>query len=263
MLDAIILGLVEGLTEFLPVSSTGHLLIAQSLLGHKQSDAFNIAIQMGPILAVTVVFWRRLWELATGLGQQDTRDEAMKLLASFALTGAAGLMAKKLGLELPETVFPVALATLLGAFFIFWAEKRAHSHALSEKITWGIAVAVACGQVLAMVFPGTSRSGAAVIAALLLGLARPAAVRFAFLVGIPTLLSAGLFEIKDAVEAGQAASLLTMESIVAFSVATITAWLSVVWLLKFVQTRDFTVFAWYRIVLGTALIGLVFAGVLQ
>lgn len=263
MLDAIILGLVEGLTEFLPVSSTGHLLIAQSLLGSKQSDAFNIAIQMGPILAVTVVFWKRLVELATGFRNRETREEAIKLCASFGLTGAAGLVAKKLGMELPETVLPVALATLIGAFVIFWAEKRAHAHVLSEKITWGIAVAVAAGQVLAMVFPGTSRSGAAVIAALLLGLARPAAVRFAFLVGIPTLLSAGLFEIKGAVEDGQASTLLSAEAMVAFVVATVTAWLSVVWLLKFVQTRDFRPFAWYRIALGSLLIGLVAMGYLQ
>lgn len=263
MIDAIILGLVEGLTEFLPVSSTGHLLIVQALLKSHQSDAFNIAIQMGPILAVTVVFWRHLWDLATGLNNPVKRDEAIKLCASFGLTGAAGLVAKKLGLELPESVLPVAIATLVGAFVILWAEKKAHAHALSEKITWAVAVAVAAGQVLAMVFPGTSRSGAAVIAALLLGLARPAAVRFAFLVGIPTLLSAGVLEIKDAIEAGQAASLMTLESIVAFVVATVTAWLSVVWLLKFVQTRDFKPFAWYRLGLGVVLIGLVTAGFIK
>jgi undecaprenyl-diphosphatase len=263
MIDAIILGLVEGITEFLPVSSTGHLLITQAILGRQQSDAFNIAIQMGPIIACTLVFWRHILELVTGFHKPDNRDEVFKLLASFGLTGAAGLIAKKLGMELPETVLPVALATLIGAFVIFAVERRAHSHTLSNTITWGVAVAVACGQVLAMVFPGTSRSGAAVMAALLLGLARPAAVRFAFLVGIPTLLSAGCLELKDAIEAGQGAALLSAESLVAFAVATITAWISVVWLMKFVQKSDFKVFAWYRLVLGCALIALVIAGILK
>ena len=263
MLDAIILGLVEGFTEFLPVSSTGHLLIAQAILKTPQSQAFNIAIQMGPILAVTAVFWRHLWELATGLKKPAIRDEAIKICASFGLTGVAGLMAKKLGMELPESVFPVAIATLLGAFVIFWSENKAKSGVFSDKITWAVVVAVAAGQVLAMVFPGTSRSGAAIIAALLLGLARPAAVRFAFLVGIPTLLSAGCLELKDAFEKGQGATLLTPESLVAFAVATLTAWLSVVWLLKFVQTRNFVPFAWYRLALGFVLVGLVGFGVLQ
>jgi len=263
MIDAIILGLVEGITEFLPVSSTGHLLIVQSLLKNQQTDAFNIAIQMGPILAVTVVFWKHLWELATGLRNPAKRDEAIKLCASFGLTGAAGLVAKKMGLELPEHVLPVALATLIGALVIFWVERKARSTKASETITWGIVVVVAIGQVLAMVFPGTSRSGAAVMAALLLGLSRPAAVRFAFLVGIPTLLAAGCLEIKEAVEKGQAASLLSLESIVAFVIATVTAWLSVVWLLKFVQTRDFKPFAWYRLALGGVLLALVAAGILH
>lgn len=263
MFDAIILGLVEGLTEFLPVSSTGHLLIAQALLKNPQSDAFNIAIQMGPILAVTLVFWKRLVELATGFGNPDTRDEAIKLCASFALTGAAGLVAKKLGLELPESVVPVALATFIGGGVIFWAERRAASRVLSDRITWGVAVAVAAGQVLAMVFPGTSRSGAAVIAALLLGLARPTAVRFAFLVGIPTLLSAGALELKEAIEAGQGPALLAPSALVAFVVATLTAWISVIWLLRFVQTRDFRPFAWYRLGLGTLLLALVGMGFLH
>ena len=247
---AVVLGLVEGLTEFLPVSSTGHLLIAQAWLGRAQSDAFTIAIQVGPILAVTAVFWRHLLALATGLGRPEPRDEALKLAACFGLTAIAGLAAKKLGLTLPDSVTPVALATLLGGVVIFWAERRAHRRELSDRITWGVVAAVAAGQALAMVFPGTSRSGAAVIAALLLGVSRPAAVRFAFLVGIPTLLAAGAVEIKDAVDAGQAAALIAPASLLAFAVATLTAWVSVVWLLRFVQTRDFRPFAWYRIALG-------------
>lgn len=263
MIDAILLGLTEGLTEFLPVSSTGHLLIVQAFLGAQQSSAFNIAIQMGPILAVMLVFRKHLLDLAFGLRDPLKRDEVIKIGASFALTGVAGLIAKKLEMELPESVVPVALATLIGALVIFWVERRAIHQTLSNRISWAVVVAVAVGQVLAMVFPGTSRSGAAVMAALLLGLARPAAVQFAFLVGIPTLLSAGALEIKDAIENGEGASLMTTEALVAFAVATLTAWISVVWLMKFVQTRDFKPFAWYRLFLGIGLLVLVQIGLLQ
>lgn len=263
MLTAILIGLVEGLTEFLPVSSTGHLLIIQSLLDAPQSDAFNVLIQIGPIVAACLVFWPDIVRLLTGWKRPVDRDELIKLGASFGLTGLGGLIAKKLGLQLPETVLPVAIATLLGAFVIFWVEKHARTRELEHHITWRVVVALAAGQLLAAMFPGTSRSGAAVMAALLVGLSRPAAVRCAFLVGIPTMFAAGALQLKEAVEAGQAAALLAPSALVAFAVATVTAWLSVVWLLRFVQTRDFIPFAWYRVALGVLLLVLVGAGVLR
>ncbi len=263
MFEAILIGLVEGLTEFLPVSSTGHLLIIQSLLDSHRSDAFNVLIQVGPIVAAMLVFWRDIVRLLTGWNNPADRDEAIKLAASVALTGAGGLLAKKLGLELPETVVPVALAAIIGALAIFWIEKKARAKDLSPVLSWSVAIAMACGQLLAAVFPGTSRSGAAVMAALLLGLARPQAVRAAFLVGIPTMFAAGGLELKNAIEAGQAAALLAPDAIVAFVVATITAWLSVVWLLRFVQTRDFVPFAWYRVGLGVVLLAMVGLGLLH
>lgn len=261
MFDAILIGLVEGLTEFLPVSSTGHLLITQSLLGTHQSDSFNVLIQVGPIVAATLVFWPDIVRLLTGWKDPVNRDEAMKLAFSFFLTGVGGLLAKKLGLELPETVLPVAIATLLGAFVIFGVERHARKIIFTDKLSWGAAAAIAAGQLLAAVFPGTSRSGAAVMAALLLGLSRPAAVRSAFLVGIPTMFAAGGWELKEAIELGQGAALLAPDALVAFAVATVSAWLSVVWLLRFVQTRDFIPFAWYRLGLGLLLLGLVGFGV--
>ncbi len=256
IVKAAVLGIVEGVTEFLPVSSTGHLLIAESLLDYHQSDAFNVLIQVGPIIAVTLVFWRHILTLLTTLGDPRSRDEIIKLAASFILTGIGGLTAKKLGLKLPETVLPIAVATLAGAVAIFWIERRVKGKALVETISWPVVVAVAAGQLLAAVFPGTSRSGAAVMAALLIGVARPSAVRFAFLVGIPTMFAAGALQLKSAISAGQASTLVTPEAIVAFVVATVTAWLSVVWLLRFVQTRDFTPFAWYRIGLGIVMLAL-------
>lgn len=263
MFSAIILGIVEGLTEFLPVSSTGHLLIAEHFLGTHQSDAFNVLIQIGPILAVCLVFWKDILNLFTGLKNSDTRDEFIKLTVAFFLTGVFGLAAKKLGLELPETVLPIALALVIGGVIIFIAERLVKDKELSNKYTWGVVIAVAVSQLIAAIFPGTSRSGAVVIAALLLGISRPAAVRFAFLVGIPTMFAAGALQLKDAIELGQAAELVAPASIAAFAVATITAWVSVVWLLKFVQTNTFKPFGWYRIIFGGILLILVATGVMQ
>jgi undecaprenyl-diphosphatase len=262
-ISAIVLGIVEGITEFLPVSSTGHLLIAEGMLNSHQTDAFNVLIQVGPIVAVTLVFWKYILGLVTGLGDAKKRDEVIKLAASFIITGAGGLIATKLGLKLPETVLPIAVATLVGGAAIFFIEQLAKKKTLTETITWPVAVAVALGQLLAAVFPGTSRSGAAVMAALLLGLSRPAAVRFAFLVGIPTMFAAGALEIKKTIDLGQAATLTAPATIVAFAIATVTAWLSVLWLLKYVQTRNFIPFVWYRFLLGGVLIGLLAGNVLK
>jgi len=261
--NAIILGIVEGITEFLPVSSTGHLLIVQSILGCQKSDAFNVLIQVGPIVAVTLVFWKHITELITGFGTKEKRDEVFKLAGCFLLTGIGGLSAKKLGLELPETVLPIAIATLIGGAIILLIERRVKNRTLNDIVTWPIVVAVAMAQLLAAIFPGTSRSGAAVMAALVLGLSRPAAVRFAFLVGIPTMFAAGALQIKESVELGQSAALLAPDVITAFVVATLTAWLSVIWLLKFVQTRNFIPFVWYRFILGGTMLGLLAANVLK
>ena len=261
-LNAVILGIVEGVTEFLPVSSTGHLLIAEHLLKVHKSDAFNVLIQVGPIFAVTLVFWKDILKFATGLGDKETRDEFVKLAVSFMLTCIAGFIAKKSGLKLPETVLPIMAATIAGAFVIVWVEWRVKGRTLGDTVTWWVAVAVAAGQVLAAIFPGTSRSGAAIMAALLLGLARPKAVRFAFLVGIPTMFAAGGLQIKEAIDAGQAVELTNPQAVAAFIVATATAWLSVVWLLRFVQRNTFVPFAWYRLVLGAVMIALLALGIM-
>jgi undecaprenyl-diphosphatase len=253
MFEAIIIGLVEGLTEFLPVSSTGHMLIVEHFLGQKQSDAFNVLIQIGPIIAAAMVFWRDILNFFTKWKDPAQRDYVYKLAAAFALTGAGGLIAKKMGLKLPEEIFPVAMALVMGTFVIFIVESRAKKMQLNTNITWGIVVAVAVGQLLAAIFPGASRSGMAIMGALMLGLARPESVKFSFLVGIPTMLAAGGYQLLSAVKAGETQGLFTPEAFVAYAVATLVAWLTVVWLLKFVQTRDFIPFAWYRIALGFAL----------
>ncbi|MDR1811847.1 MAG: undecaprenyl-diphosphate phosphatase [Candidatus Fibromonas sp.] len=254
MFEAIIIGLVEGLTEFLPVSSTGHMLIAEALLQKRYSDAFNVLIQVGPIAACALVFWKDIVGFFVNWKKPGTRDYVLKLLAAFFLTGVGGLLAKKCGLKLPESILPVTLAVLAGAFVIFAVEYKSKKRTLNSNLTWAVVVAVALGQLSAAIFPGASRSGMAIMGALIVGFARPDAVKFSFLVGIPTMFAAGSYELFKEIKAGNTYDLFSAEAIVAYAVATVSAWLSVVWLLKFVQSKNFIPFAWYRIALGIALL---------
>jgi undecaprenyl-diphosphatase len=254
LFEAIIIGLVEGLTEFLPISSTGHLLIVQSFLNCPQNEAFNVLIQIGPIAACALVFWKDITSFFTKWKEPKTRDYVLKLFAAFLLTGVGGFIAKKCGLELTENILRVALAVLIGAFVIFAVEYKSKKRTLNSNLTWAVVAAVALGQIIAAIFPGASRSGMAIMGALIVGFARPAAVKFSFLVGIPTMFAAGSYELFQEIRTGDTSGLFSAESIVAYIVATISAWLSVVWLLKFVQTRNFIPFAWYRVVLGIALL---------
>ena len=251
----LLLGLIEGITEFLPISSTGHLLIAERWLGAR-SDLFNIAIQAGAILAVVLIYRQRLWQLATGLAQADKRDYVLKLLASFAVTAALGLLVKKLGFSLPESITPVAWALLIGGFVMLGAEALAARRGTSgESISWTVAVLVGVAQVVAGVFPGTSRSAAAIFAALLFGTgSRVAATEFAFLVGIPTMFAATGYELLHVLRDGGAGAEDWTGLGVAFVTSAITAFVVVKWLLGYIQTHRFTVFSWYRIALGAALL---------
>nr|WP_282452976.1 undecaprenyl-diphosphate phosphatase [Lysobacter sp. CAU 1642] len=253
MLAALLLGILEGLTEFLPISSTGHLLIAQHWLGAR-SDLFNIAIQSGAILAITLVYRQRIWSLATGWQQPAQRDYLLKLSAAFAVTAVLGLAAKLGGVELPETVTPVAWALLLGGVAILLIERRARHFGDIAEITWKVALVVGAAQVVAGVFPGTSRSAAAIFAAMLAGVGRrPAATEFAFLVGIPTMFAATGYEVlRHLMEGGDAEA--WGELAVAFVAATITGFIAVRWLLGYVKGHTFVPFAWYRIALGAALL---------
>jgi undecaprenyl-diphosphatase len=254
MLHSLLLGFVEGLTEFLPVSSTGHLLLVESWLGIHRSDAFNVLIQVGPILAVALVFYRTLFEFIVGLKDPKVRDELVKLIVCVGIIGAGGLLMKRLGLSLPETPTPVAIALLVGGIAIFIVEGYARRRTLSDNMSWAAVIAVAVGQLLAAAFPGTSRSGAAILAALLFSTARPRATRFAFLSGIPIMLAAGALELKEAQRSGELNSLLTLDTLAAFGVATVVAFLSVVWLMRWIQTRDFRAFGYYRIAIGALLL---------
>ncbi len=254
-LAVVLLGLVEGVTEFLPVSSTGHLLLIEN--NHwlpRQSDVFNIVIQSGAALALIPVFSRRLRALLTGWREPDSRDYLLKLLAAFAVTGAGGLLAKRLGFTLPAEVAPVAAATLVGGIVILGLERWLAGRRVDEGVSWAVALAVGLAQLLAAMLPGTSRAGATILMALALGVSRPRATEFSFLLGIPTLLSAGLLELRSALgEAGGGATdwdLLALGWLVSFLAALVV----VRWLLRFVQAHTFVVFGWYLIALGLVML---------
>ena len=249
----ILLGLIEGITEFLPISSTGHLLIAEYWLGAR-SDTFNVVIQAGAILAVTLLYRQHLWQLATGLGRADTRDYALKLGVAFAITAVLAFAAAKAGLKLPEKITPVAWALLLGGIWMIGAEHFAARRADDARISWTVAVLVGLAQVVAAIFPGTSRSGATIFVAMLAGTSnRPAATEFAFLVGIPTMFAASGYELLKAMKAGTGHEDWT-SLVIAFAVSTVTAFVAVKWLLGYIRTHRFTPFAVYRIALGAALL---------
>ncbi len=253
-LSALLLGILEGLTEFLPVSSTGHLLIAQHWLGAR-SDFFNIVIQAGAILAITLVFRQRLWALATGLGDAANRDYALKLAVAFLVTAVVGLPVRLLGWELPETVTPIAWALVLGGVWMLVAERLAERRPDRSEVTWTVAVLVGLAQVVAGVFPGTSRSAAAIFIALLAGLSRrSSATEFVFLVGIPTMFAASGYAFLELALAGELAQEAWLDVALAFTAATITGFLVVKWLLGYIKSHRFTGFAVYRIALGIVLL---------
>lgn len=251
-LIAIILGLVEGITEFIPVSSTGHLLVAEKILGTQQSDLFNIVIQCGAVIAVLPLFPQRLFKFVFEFNDRETKDYLLKILAAFAITGAGGLALDHFKVKLPEEVAPVAWALLLGGIAFVVAEFFLRGKKPLNEVTWSIVLAVGLGQLVAAIFPGTSRSGSTILFSLLLGLSRPAATEFSFLVGIPTMLAAGGLKIFKALHHPN--PLVPHENwglvILATIVAAVVSFIAVKWLLRYVQTHTFSAFGWYRIALA-------------
>lgn len=255
LLNVVLLGIIEGITEFLPISSTGHLLVAEHWLGAR-SDTFNVVIQAGAILAVTLIYRVRLWELATGFARRSNRDYALKLALAFVITAVGGLVVTKLGFKLPEKIEPVAWAFLIGGVWMIVAEYFAGKRADSAQVTWLVATLVGLAQIVAAVFPGTSRSAATIFVAMLAGTSnRAAATEFAFLVGIPTMFAASAYELLKSLKAGDVHEDWTALAI-AFVISTITAFVAVKWLIGYIRTHRFTPFAIYRIVLGAALLWL-------
>ncbi|MEI6340633.1 MAG: undecaprenyl-diphosphate phosphatase [Verrucomicrobiota bacterium] len=252
-LSILILGLVEGVTEFLPVSSTGHLLLVEHWIGHR-SEFFNVIIQSAAVLAVLAAFRERVTRWATTLGEPATRDALAKIAVAFVITGIGGLALKKAGLRLSsENPVPVATATLVGGVLFLVVEHFLKGRPTRDDVSWPAAVAVAAAQLLAIACPGSSRSGSAILFALAMGVSRPAATEFAFLLGVPTLLAAGGKEFIDAVKSGEPHEpwgLIALGCVVSAA----SAFVVVKWLLGYVRSHRFTGFAIYRIVLGGALL---------
>ena len=260
-INTVILGIIEGITEFLPISSTGHLLIAERWLGER-SELFNVSIQAGAILAIVLIYWRRLVDLLTHFNQPSQRDYLARLIVAFLITASGGFIATRLGWKLPESVLPIALATLIGGVLILVIEAYVARRPQGSVVTWNVAVWVGLCQILAAVFPGTSRSASTIFAAMLAGLTlRPAATEFAFLVGIPTMFAATGYELLKV--RGQAGSEDWNAVAVGFVVSLVVAFIAVKWLLRYVQSHRFTLFAWYRIVLGSTLLVLVAMGTMR
>jgi undecaprenyl-diphosphatase len=250
---AAIMGVVEGLTEFLPISSTGHLILAASLLNFTgdKVKVFEIAIQTGAIAAVIIVYWQRLRDTAKGFGSDpQARRFVLNVLIAFVPAVILGLLFGKAIKAHLFTPVVVASAFIVGGLVILWAERRpagaVRIQAVDDMTPWD-ALKVGLVQCLAMV-PGTSRSGATIIGGMLLGLSRKAATDFSFFLAIPTLIGAGAYSLVKERE------LLSWADVPMFGVGLlfsfISAWLCVRWLLRWIATHDFVPFAWYRIVFG-------------
>ncbi|HET7930435.1 MAG TPA: undecaprenyl-diphosphate phosphatase [Rhodanobacteraceae bacterium] len=263
LLRVIALGIIEGITEFLPISSTGHLLIAEHWLGAR-SDLFNVGIQAGAILAITLVYWRRIWQLLTRWRDADTRDYLFKLSVAFLITAVLGFIAVKAGFKLPETITPIAWALIIGGIWMIGAEQVAARMPDRATVTWPVAILVGIAQMVAGIFPGTSRSAATIFAGMLFGTSnRPAATEFAFLVGIPTMYAATGYELLKVWKSGGTAHEDWSALGVGFIVSLIVAFVAVKWLLRYIRTHRFTAFAVYRIALGAVLLVAIGSGWMQ
>jgi undecaprenyl-diphosphatase len=256
-LQIILLGIVEGVTEFLPISSTGHLLIAESLgLGH-EPDVFNVVIQAGAILAIILVYWTKIVGLLGHLENPAGRNYLLKIAFAFVITSVISLVIiKHFKLHLPETLTPVAWATLIGGFVIFGVEFLAKNLYPHEDVSWLEAGLMGVAQVVAGVFPGSSRSGSTIMTGLALGMKRPLATEFSFLLGIPTMFAASaldLFRYRKQLT-GPGSHQLIIDIVLGFVVSAIVAFFVVKWLLRFVQSHTFNGFAVYRIILGAVLL---------
>jgi undecaprenyl-diphosphatase len=261
LINVILLGIIEGITEFLPISSTGHLLIAEKFGLGARSDLFNVGIQAGAILAITLIYWKRIWQLLTQWQDVANRSYLFKLTAAFLMTCVLGFVVTHYGFKLPETVTPIAWALVIGGFWILGAEAIAARQADRKEVTWRVAILVGIAQIVAGVFPGTSRSGATIFTAMLAGTRnRPAATEFSFLVGIPTMYAATGYELLKVLKNGDAAHEDWTALVVGFVVSLIVAFIAVKWLLGYIRTHRFTWFAVYRIALGAALLLLIPAG---
>ena len=266
LIKAAIMGIVEGLTEFLPISSTGHLILVGSLLGFDDDKAkvFDIAIQTGAIFAVILVYWQKIRDTLIALPtDRQAQRFALNVFIAFVPAVVLGLL---FGKAIKANLFtPVVVAStfIIGGFIILWAEKRQQNNPATARIqsvdAMGPMDALKVGlvQCLAMI-PGTSRSGATIIGGMLMGLSRQAATDFSFYLAIPTLIGAGVYSLY------KERALLALSDAPMFAVGLlfsfISAWLCIRWLLHYIASHSFVVFAWYRIAFGLIVLATAWSG---
>lgn len=256
LIKAAIMGIVEGLTEFLPISSTGHLILAGSLLGFDDAKAkvFDIAIQTGAIFAVILVYWQKIRSTVVALpSQRQAQLFALNVAIAFTPAVVLGLVFGKAIKAHLFTPTVVASTFIIGGFIILWAEARQAKAETAPRIldaddmTWKDALKVGLVQCFAMI-PGTSRSGATIIGGMLMGLSRKAATDFSFYLAIPTLIGAGAYSLY------KERALLSWADAPMFGVgllfAFVSAWLCIRWLLRYIASHSFSGFAYYRIAFG-------------
>jgi undecaprenyl-diphosphatase len=269
MCKALVLGVVEGLTEFLPVSSTGHLIVAGSLLNYSNAQAktFDVVIQFGAILAICWEYRRKIGAVVAGL---PTRPEARRFTLNVIIATIPaiilGLMFEKSIKSVLFSPVPVSVALIVGGIVILWAEARNRDRGASPTVTsvddlsYMDAFKVGLAQCFALI-PGTSRSGATIIGGMLFGLERRVATEFSFFLAIPTLFAACAYEFVKNRQLLAATDLTTFG--VGFAAAFVSAFLCVRWLLRYVSRNDFIPFAWYRIAFGALIVITAYAGLVD
>ena len=244
---AIILGVIEGITEFLPISSTGHLTIAEKMLGYSISDSSIAIIQSGAVLATVVYFWkdisRVLMAWIRGLFVNKYRKNSDYKYGWAIIIGSipiaiVGILFKDEIETVLRSLWFVAIALILWSLVMWWADKKAKQNLHEEDITWRDTLAVGIAQCLALI-PGVSRSGATMSAGLLRNFDRVAVTKLSFFLSIPALSAAGILQI------------ISKHSVIG---ASVVAYISVAWLLKFVAKHDYSVFIWYRVIVGVLLL---------
>ena len=267
IIKTIILGIVEGLTEFLPISSTGHLILTGDLLdfNDEKGKLFEVVIQVGAILAVCWEYRVKIGTVLKGLLQRDAAaiKFTVNLIIAFMPLAVLGLLFGKLIKAFLFKPIPVALAFIIGAFIIIWAEKREHNIRIVEvdELGWLDALKLGFAQSFALI-PGTSRSGATIIGGLLFGLSRKAATEFSFFLAIPTLCVASAYDLykhREILDWASDAPYFAFGMIAAF----FSAMLAIKALLRYISHHDFIIFAWYRILFGLMVIGTAYSGLVN
>ncbi|MBA3698278.1 MAG: undecaprenyl-diphosphate phosphatase [Planctomycetes bacterium] len=272
-LKAVVMGAVEGLTEFLPVSSTGHLIAISALIGFMRDPAdeafrkmFSIVIQFGAILAILVVFRERVWRVVSTFHRDPaSRSFVAKLAVGFIPVGIIGLLTNRFVQDHLMNTGTVAAMLVIGGVVILLVERRQAKrsdppvHDDAMNLPWGIAIAVGCCQCFSILLPGASRSAATILGGVLLGLSRKAAAEFSFFLAIPTMLAASTYSLLKHPGGFDDPRMPLLA--IGFVTTFVVAWAVVAWLLRFLASHSFVIFGWYRIVAGLILLGLLVAGV--